>query len=76
MKSSLYSGNPQPNVSRIETLIADLKRVVRLLNCEIELHKETARVKDPANFAYPIAARTMTARRDNLQLTIATLEQR
>ena len=76
MKSLLNLGNAQRSVLQIETLIVNLKRIVQLLDCEIELHKETARVKDPTNFAYPIAARTMAARRNNLQLTIATLERR
>jgi hypothetical protein len=62
--------------TQIRTMIHDLNRIIQLLDCDIAIYEEKAPVRDPANFAYPIAARTMAARRDNLRTTIALLEDR
>ncbi len=62
--------------SQIRTIIADLDRTIQLLDRDIGVHEENAMVSDPANFAYPITARDLAARRDNLKITIAALEQR
>jgi len=64
------------DAAKLRTLISDLNRVVRMLNCEIATEEERAGVLDPFNAAYPILARMLTARRDNLKETIAALEQR
>ena len=63
-------------VARISELISDLDRVVRILDCDIDNEEERARVSDPFDAAYPILARTLAARRDNLKDTIAALERR
>jgi hypothetical protein len=62
--------------ARISALISDLDRVVRILDCDIDNEEERARVSDPFDAAYPILARTLAARRDNLKDTIAALERR
>ena len=64
------------DVARISTLISDLDRQVRILDHDIAAEEERARVFDPFNAAYPILARTLAARRDNLRDTIAALETR
>jgi hypothetical protein len=61
---------------QIRTLIADLDRVVQIVNCDIAAEEEQARVSDRSDAAYPMLARTLSARRDNLRDTIAALEQR
>jgi hypothetical protein len=61
---------------QIRTLIADLDRVVRILNCDIATEEERAGVADRSDAAYPMLARTLAARRDNLRDTITALEQR
>jgi hypothetical protein len=43
---------------------------------DIATEEERARISDRSNSAYPILARTLAARRDNLRDTIAALEQR
>jgi hypothetical protein len=63
-------------VARISTLISDLDRVVRILDSDIATEEELARVSDRFDAAYPILARMLTARRDNLNDTIAALERR
>ena len=55
-------------------LIADIDRVVQILNGEIATEEEQARIFDRSHIKYPLLART--ARRDNLRRTIAALEQR
>ena len=62
--------------AQIRTLIADLDRVIQILNCDIATEEERARVSDRSDATYPILARTLAARRDNLRYTIAALEQR
>jgi hypothetical protein len=62
------------DVARISALISDIDRHVRILDCDIAAEEKRARVFDPFNAAYPILARTLAARRDNLRDTIAALE--
>jgi hypothetical protein len=70
------SENPLREVARIRALIGDLDRIVRILDSDIATEEELARVSDRFDAAYPILARTLTARRDNLNDTIAALERR
>jgi hypothetical protein len=60
----------------IQTMMDDLNRTVRLLECDVATEEERARIFDRSNAAYPILARTLAARRDNLRGTITVLEQR
>jgi septation ring formation regulator EzrA len=62
--------------AQISTMISDLHRLVQLLDCDIATEEERARISDRPDRAYPILARTLAARRDNLRDTIAALEQR
>jgi len=62
--------------AKIRTMINDLDRVVRILDCAIATEEERARVSNPLDASYPVPARTLTARRDNLKGTIAALERR
>lgn len=70
----------QPNRSQeaLQTriLIADINRLVEILNSDIAAEEGQARISDRSKAEYPILARTLVARRDNLQGTIAALERR
>ena len=59
--------------AQISTMISDLDRLVRLLDCDITTEEERARISDRSEPAYPILARTLATRRDNLRDTIAAL---
>jgi hypothetical protein len=72
----IESETARREAAQIRTMIADLDRRVGLLNSDIASEEERVRVSDPSNFAYPIHARAMAARRDNLRVTIAALDQR
>ncbi|MGA7803070.1 hypothetical protein [Bradyrhizobium sp.] len=61
--------------ARIGALIADLDRVVHLLDDDIAAEEERAQVFTSADVAYPFLARTLAERRDNLRATIAMLER-
>jgi hypothetical protein len=63
-------------VARIRKAIVDLDRTVQFLDCDVASEEERARVSDRSDPAYPILARALAARRDNLRDTIAALEQR
>ena len=62
--------------ARVRSLISDLDRILRILDSDIAAEEERSGVSDPFNADYPVLARMMTARRDNLKETIAALERR
>ena len=62
--------------AQIRTLIDDLGRSIQILACEIETDEERAGLHDTSDSAYPILARTLATRRDNLTVTIAVLKER
>jgi multidrug resistance efflux pump len=63
-------------VARIGAFIGDLDRRAQLLDHDIAAEEERARVINTLDAAYPVLARTLAARRDNLKATVATLEER
>jgi hypothetical protein len=60
---------------QIATLIGDLSRSVDILSADIEHEEARAGVRDVADPAYPVLARSLRARRDNIGATIASLEK-
>ena len=63
-------------VAAISKMLADLVRTVQLIESEIAAEEERTRVCDRSDVKYPILARSLIERRDNLRMTIAALEQR
>lgn len=60
----------------ITAMMDDLRRTVEILDCDVATEEERVRVFDKSDPHYPILARTLAARRDNLKLTVAALGQR
>jgi hypothetical protein len=60
----------------ITATMDDLRRIVETLDCDVATEEERARVFEKSDPLYPILARTLGARRDNLKLTVAALGQR
>jgi methyl coenzyme M reductase beta subunit len=60
----------------IQSIIDDLERTVQILHADIQTEEERARVFDRANPLYPILARTLLVRLENLRETIADLKNR
>ena len=63
-------------VTQARALIADLYRLVDVLNVDIDFREQEAGVTDLTRPEYPAVARTMRARRDNLLETISALQER
>jgi hypothetical protein len=71
----IESEKARREAEQIRTVIVDLDCTVQLLDCEIAAEELRARVYKPTNVAYPILAKLLAARRDNLHGTIAVLEK-
>ena len=67
-----------PSVRALQTraLIADIRRLVDILNVDIAQEESQIGVSDPTLPEYPMVARALVARRDNLESTLASLEDR
>jgi hypothetical protein len=63
-------------MAQVSALIGDLDKRAQLLEYDIAAEEKRARVFNRSDAAYPIAARILAVRRDNLKATIATLERR
>lgn len=68
--------HPSINVLKTRRLIADIRRVVDILNADIAAEEEVSGISDPSRPDYPILARALSARRANLESTLASLELR
>jgi uncharacterized protein YqeY len=66
----------QREAVQIWKMIVDIDRTVRLLKCDITTEEERVGISDRSDAAYPILARMLATRRDNLNDTITALEQR
>jgi hypothetical protein len=62
------------NRLQIATLIGSLSRSVALLTVDIEHEETRAGVRDLSDPTYPVLARSMRVRRENIRATIAALE--
>jgi hypothetical protein len=60
----------------IGAMIADMRRIVEVLDGSVSAEEERTRFRDRADGRYPILARQFAERRDNLKVTIAALEAR
>lgn len=59
-----------------EAAIRNLQRAVLVLDHSIEAELESSWIQDPSHFAFPMSARALITRRDNLRATIAALSDR
>jgi hypothetical protein len=67
-------GTAAVNGLQIATLIGNLSRSVELLTVDIEHEETQVGVSDTSDPAYPVLARSLRTRRDNIGATIALLE--
>jgi hypothetical protein len=61
---------------QLQSIISNLEREVAALDDSIISELALSSVREPSHFAYPISARMMKARRQNLKTTIAALSDR
>jgi hypothetical protein len=64
------------NELQLSILIADLHRTFRLIDAAIQAEEGRARTFDLSSPTYPVLARHLRVRRDNLLATISLLEAR
>ena len=80
MSAASQIGNSSITVIRdvlvIQTMLEDLQRTVRILDCDIATEEATGRVSNASDPRYPMLAKTLTTRRDNLKSTIGALKER
>ena len=62
------------NGLQIATLIESLLRSVELLTVDIEHEEVRAGVRELSDPGYPVLARSLRTRKDNIRATIASLE--
>jgi hypothetical protein len=67
-------GTAADNRVQIATLIGDLSRKVAILTDDIAHEEARAGVRDLSDPAYPVLARSLRVRRDNIVATMALLE--
>jgi hypothetical protein len=67
--------NPSPAL-QLGIIIADLHRRVHLIEADIRAEEERSKVSDQLSATYPVLARELRQRRDNLLSTISVLEAR
>jgi hypothetical protein len=67
-------GTAAANRLQIATLIESLLRSVELLTVDIEHEEARTGVRDLSDPTYPVLARTLRERKDNIRATIASLE--
>ena len=67
-------GTAAANRLQIATLIESLLRSVELLTIDIEHEETRAGVRDLSDPTYPVLARSLRARKDNIRATMASLE--
>ena len=66
----------QREAVQLQATIADFERGLLALQLSIEAELKSVWIRDPSHFAFPITARVLVARRDNLKATIAALSDR
>jgi len=66
-------GTAAANRFQIATLIESLSRSVELLTVDIEHEETRAGVCDLSDPTYPVLARSLRSRRDNIRATLASL---
>ncbi len=67
-------GTAATNKLQIAALISNLSRTVDLLTADIEREEAWAGVRDLTDPTYPVLARNLRTRRENIRTTIASLE--
>jgi hypothetical protein len=67
-------GTAATNKPQIAALISNLSRTVDLLMADIEQEEARVGVHDVSDPTYPVLARSLRERRDNIRVTIASLE--
>ncbi|WP_051346244.1 hypothetical protein [Bradyrhizobium sp. th.b2] len=63
-------------VAVVNKIVADLIRTLEMIESDIAAEEERVSISDRSDPKYPILARSLIERRNNIKMTIAALEQR
>ncbi|WP_210189219.1 hypothetical protein [Bradyrhizobium erythrophlei] len=63
-------------VAVVSKILTDLVRTLELIESDIAAEEERASISDRSDPKYPMLARSLIERRNNIKMTIAALEQR
>jgi hypothetical protein len=66
----------QREAAQIRSMISDLERIVNTIGQSIQAELKGARIRDHSHVGFPMSARALVARRENLEATIAVLAER
>ena len=58
---------------RTEAVLVDLKKAASLLDQSIEIELQNSPTRNPRDVSFPMSARALIARRDNLRATIVAI---
>jgi len=67
-------GTAATNKLQIAALISNLSRTVDILTADIEHVEKRAGVRDVSELTHPVLARSLRERRENIRVTIASLQ--
>jgi hypothetical protein len=67
-------GTAAANSFQIATLISNLSRTMDMLTADIEQEEARVGVLDVSDPTYPVLARSLRERRENIRVTIGSLE--
>ena len=73
-RSSFKIHTTRRRIAEIEGVIADFDRMANALETEIHVEQKRARFDDPSPFAFPLYAKALIARRDNLKRSVEGLK--
>lgn len=63
-------------VTAISKILTDLAQTVQLIEADIIAEEERTKISDRSDPKYPLLAKSLIERRDNIRMTIASLEAR
>jgi hypothetical protein len=63
-------------VAVVSKILADLVRTLELIESDIAAEEERVGISDRSDLKYPMLARSLIERRNNIKMTIAALERR
>jgi hypothetical protein len=75
-QSEIFTRQRPSPALHLGILIADLHRRVQMIEEDIQAEEKRAKVFDDSSATYPVLARHLRLRRDNLVATISVLETR
>jgi len=75
LRSATIDQHPSHEVARLRSLIDTLRTTQEVMTADIETEEQKSHVCDVADISYSTLARSLRARRDNLDATISLLKE-